>query len=80
MNQMKPESIEEYMDRMAIFLKNQKAFPVEELDQYVDQWVAWAPDGSRIVANTPNELELTAAVIRAGYDPQLCVIGFMGVP
>ncbi len=78
MNEMKIETLEEYMDRMALFIKNQQAFPVEELDKYVDQWVAWAPDGSRIVASTPNELELTAAVIREGYDPQLCVIDFMG--
>jgi hypothetical protein len=80
MNEANMETIEEYMDRMAIFIKNRQAFPVEELQKYVGQWVAWAPDGSRIVASTPDELELDAAVVRAGYDPQQCVIGFEGVP
>ncbi len=80
MKDMTTETLEEYMDRMAIFLKNQRAVPVEELDKYAGQWVAWAPDGSRIVASTPDELELTPAVIRAGYDPQLCVMDFMGAP
>ncbi len=80
MSEMKMETLEEYMDRMAIFLKNQRAIPLEELDKYAGQWVAWAPDGSRIVASTDDELELNAAVIHAGFDPQLCVIDFMGIP
>jgi hypothetical protein len=80
MNETKLETLEEYMDRMAIFIKNRQAIPLEELDKYAGQWVAWAPDGSRIVASTDDELVLNEKVIQAGFDPQLCVISFMGAP
>jgi hypothetical protein len=51
------------------FLKNQLAFPPEELVKYDSQYVAWSPDGSRIIAHDKNPLKLDETVKALGYDP-----------
>jgi hypothetical protein len=64
-----------HMERMGIFFKNRQAVPLEELEKYAGQWVAWSPDGTRIVAGAEEFDELVKAVVAAGYDPQECVFG-----
>ena len=63
------------MEKMRIFIANRQKIPLEELDKYAGQWVAWSPDGTHIIAGANDLDELWQAVIAAGYDPQECVFG-----
>jgi hypothetical protein len=40
---------------------------------YAGQWVAWSPDGARIVAHADDTTALTMLVIEAGMNPSQCV-------
>ena len=51
------------------FNKNRAAFPLEELQQYRGQYIAWSPDGSRIIASDPDGRKLDETVRALGYDP-----------
>ena len=51
------------------FIKNQLAFPPEELVKYDNQYVAWSPDGSRIIASDKDPLKLDETVKALGYEP-----------
>ena len=55
--------------RLEQFIRNRNAFPVEELDHYTGQHVAWSPDGTRILASDPDPLKVLAAVRALGFDP-----------
>lgn len=60
------------------FAKNRAAFPVDELAKFVGKWVAFSPDGTKIVA-THEDVEILDKLVRqAGYDPRAVV--FEGVP
>lgn len=48
----------------ATYLKNRRAFPLEELEKYAGQWVAWALDGSHIVAASDQSEEALIALLR----------------
>jgi hypothetical protein len=75
------EELREYARKMGIFIKNRQAFPVEGLMKYAGQWVAWSPDGTKIVAgSSESEEAVWDAVIAAGYDPHECVFSYMGGP
>ncbi len=60
------------------FLANRSAFPLEELARYAGQWVAWSPDGSCIVAHARVLEALDDLVLKAGDDPEECIIE--GIP
>ena len=49
---------------MQEYLKNRLTFPITELDKYRGEWVAWSPDGTRVVAASrdPESLEESAAL------------------
>jgi hypothetical protein len=64
-----------YMEKMRIFIKNRQAVPLEELDKYAGQWIAWSPDGTHVVAGAEDLDDVYKAVVAAGYDPQECVFG-----
>jgi hypothetical protein len=51
------------------FNKNRAAFPIEELLRYRGQYIAWSPDGIRIIASDPDGLKLDDTVRALGYDP-----------
>jgi hypothetical protein len=51
------------------FDKNRLAFPPEELVQYRGQYIAWSPDGSRIIASDEDDGRLYASIEELGYDP-----------
>jgi hypothetical protein len=51
------------------FNKNRLAFPPEQLLQYRGQYIAWSPDGSRIIAGDRDFLKLDDTVKGLGYDP-----------
>jgi hypothetical protein len=66
---------------MKRFLDNRREFPAEELEQYAGQWIAWSPDGTRIVASSAESEEaLLAALERAGEDPLAFVFDYVPGP
>jgi hypothetical protein len=69
--------LEGHLMDMKEFLKNRVAFPPEELAKHRGEWVAWSPDGTRLVAASrdPDALD---DLIRVGEDPENCCIG--GIP
>jgi len=52
------------------FLQNRRRFPLEELATYRGQWVAFSPDGRRIVASAPTLEALHQGLEAAGEDVQ----------
>ncbi|MCI0639850.1 MAG: hypothetical protein L0Y72_19460 [Gemmataceae bacterium] len=67
-----------YLETRRKFLANRAAFPVEELEKYAGQWVAWSPDGSRIAASAASPELLDGLLFANGLDPALCVVE--GIP
>ena len=63
---------------MQKYLKNRLAFPLTELSKHHGEWVAWSPDGSRLVAWSRNLDDLDKLVLVAGEDPENCTIE--GIP
>ena len=59
---------------MREFLENRKQVAPRELEKYAGKYVAWSPDGKRIVAANGDPLKVVAEVASAGYDPADCVI------
>ena len=60
------------------FLKRRAAFPAETLTRYAGRWIAWSPDGARIVADSETPDGLDDRVAAAGEDPERCVVE--GIP
>ena len=56
------------------FLENRRHFPPAELAKYVGKFVAWSPDGKKIIASDQDELRLDAAIAAAGYDASEIVV------
>jgi hypothetical protein len=63
---------------IAKYLENRQNFPLDELLQYRGQWIAWSPDGSRIVAHADDLDALDELVRSAGEDVQRCILE--GIP
>lgn len=62
----------------AMYLKNRRAFPLEALEKYAGQWVAWAPDGSHIIAGSSQSEEALIALLRnMGKDPLQFVFDYI---
>ena len=60
---------------MGVFLRNRARFSMHELAKYRGQFVAWSPDGTRIVASSDHEEDLDRLVRAAGEEPEDCVVG-----
>jgi len=56
------------MMNMQEYLKNRSAFPHDELDKFAGKYVAWSPDGTRILASADDLVKLSALVDATGYD------------
>lgn len=63
---------------MQLYLRNRTRFPLDELAKHRGEWVAWSPDGTRLVATSRNPDALDDLVRDAGEDPENCVIE--GIP
>jgi hypothetical protein len=59
---------------LAQFIKNRSAVPLEELEKYVGKYVAWSPDGTKILAADEAPIHLHATIKALGYDPGEIVI------
>jgi len=73
-----PLNIPAYLALRRQFLANRATFPVEKMANYVGQWVAWSPDGTRIAASARSPEFLDAILAANGEDPALCVVE--GIP
>ena len=60
------------------FLERRAAIPAKALVRYVGRWIAWSPDGSRIVADSDAPEDLDDRILAAGEDPEQCVVE--GIP
>jgi hypothetical protein len=65
---------------MQQFLNNRLAFPPEELARFAGKYVAWSPDGMRILASDENELRLDATLKHAGYDTSEILVAYVPDP
>jgi hypothetical protein len=57
---------------MQQYLKNRVQFPLEELAKHRGEWIAWSPDGTRIVASSHDPEALDDLIRAAGEDPEEC--------
>jgi hypothetical protein len=60
------------------FLEHRAELPAESLALYEGRWIAWSPDGARIVADADTPEDLDDRIRAAGEDPEQCVVE--GVP
>jgi hypothetical protein len=67
------------------YLENRAKYPVAELLQYAGTWIAWSPDGTRIVASAKDLDQLEQLVAMTEEDPLQCTLesipegdGFIG--
>lgn len=63
---------------MQEYLRNRVAFPLDELAKHRGEWVAWSPDGTRIVAASCDPDALDALICAAGEEPEHCPVE--GIP
>jgi hypothetical protein len=63
---------------MQEYTKNRLRFPLEELARHAGEWVAWSPDGTRILASSRDPELLDDLIRAAGGDPEDCVVE--GIP
>jgi hypothetical protein len=74
-----PQYIEnEAMMNMQEYLKNRQQFPLEQLASHRGEYVAWSPDGKRIVASSGTLEGLDDLVRAAGEEPSECIVE--GIP
>jgi hypothetical protein len=59
---------------------NRVAFPRAALEPYAGRWVAFSPDGQRIVASGETLERLEDQIAAAGYDPQAVVLEYLPGP
>ena len=70
--------LERNLEHMRTYLENRQKFPLDELAEFRGSWIAWSPDGTRIVASATNPEHLEGLVQTAGEDPLYCVVE--GIP
>jgi hypothetical protein len=73
-----PFDMQAYLETRRKYLENRPRFPLDELAKYFGQWVAWSPDGTRVVASSTDPDALEDLVRAAGEDPMFCVVE--GIP
>ena len=59
------------------FQKNRELFPPEILNQFAGKFVAWSPDGTRILASDEDEFRLAKTIREAGHDSAEILIAFV---
>jgi hypothetical protein len=66
---------------MQTFIKNRQAFPLEELAKYAGQWVAWGPDGTKILASSSeSEAAVYDLLKQEGHDLSECCLSYVPGP
>lgn len=67
-----------YVETIRKYLENRSKYPLHDLAKYSGSWIAWSPDGTRIVASAKNAEDLDDLVQAAGEDPSNCMVE--GIP
>jgi hypothetical protein len=62
------------------FRRNQARFSRQELEKFKGQYVAWSPDGTRILAADPDAARLDAFLVAEGFDPSEILVSLVAVP
>jgi hypothetical protein len=62
------------------FRRNQSRLPRAELERYNGQYVAWSPDGSRILVADPDPLRVDALLCAGGFDPAEILVSRIAIP
>ncbi len=62
------------------FRLNQSRLPSEELVKHNGQYVAWSPDGAKILAGDADPQRLEATLRAAGFDSGELLVTFVCVP
>jgi hypothetical protein len=62
-----------YLENMRKYLENRPKFPLDQLAPHAGRWIAWSPDGTRIVASAMDAEALEELIAAAGEDPLQCV-------
>ena len=65
---------------MQQFLTNRQQFPPGELAKYAGKYIAWSPDGARILASDIDLEKVAAAVEDQGYDSSEVVLSSVPFP
>jgi hypothetical protein len=65
---------------MQKFLTNRQKFPPGELAKFAGKYIAWSPDGTRILASDDDLEKVAAAVEDLGYDSSEIVLGSVPFP
>jgi hypothetical protein len=55
------------------YIDNRARFPIEELATYAGKWVAFSPDGLRILDSCESLVELNKRLAMAGQDTEAVV-------
>ncbi len=59
---------------MREFISNRSKIPSTELEKNAGKYVAYSPDGKRILVAADDPSQLTAMLQSLGYDPEECVL------
>ena len=65
---------------MQQFLTNRQQFPPGELAKHAGKYIAWSPDGTRILASDDDLEKVAAAVEDQGYDSSEIVLSSVPFP
>ena len=65
---------------LSLSYQNQMRFPPEELDKYIGQYVAFSPDGTRILASGNTMEEVEKSLGNMGIDPSQVVGSYLPPP
>ena len=63
-----------------LFFQNRPRFPSDELQRYAGQYIAWSPDGLRILASAETMEAVEEKLIVAGIDPSQVIGDFVPPP
>ena len=65
---------------LRFYAENRRRFPSEQLAPYYGRFVAWSPDGTRIVASGTEREEVWRQLEAAGLDPSQFVNDYIDPP
>jgi hypothetical protein len=63
-----------WLENCRKYLENRPKYPVAELLQYAGTWIAWSPDGTRIIASAKDLDQLEQLVAASREDPLQCTL------
>ncbi len=69
-----PDASDEF-DMMRAFLQNRSQMDPGLLIPYIGEFIAWSPDGKRIIAHAKDHAMLRKLIREAGENPRHCVVG-----